>query len=189
MASIAPAATRFTSEEYFALIDQGTLRSDDRVELLEGVIVAMAPENPRHAVATEKTAEALRSAVGGRAAIRVQHALHLGAHSVPEPDVAVVPGKHDDYVHAHPRTAVLVVEVADTSLIQDRLSKAAIYAAAGIPEYWIINLRDDRVEMFRAPDRGAARYAETRLLARGERVELAQLPGATIAVDALLPGG
>ncbi|TMB00908.1 MAG: Uma2 family endonuclease [Deltaproteobacteria bacterium] len=188
MASIAPAATRFTSEEYFALIDQGTLRPDDRVELLEGVIVAMAPENPRHAVATEKTAEALRGAVGGRAAIRVQHALHLGAHSVPEADVAVV-RRHDDYVRAHPRTAVLVVEVADTSLIQDRLSKAAIYAAAGIPEYWIINLRDDRVEMFRAPDRGAARYAETRLLARGERVELAQLPGATIAVDALLPGG
>src|SRR5437667_441848 len=88
MASIAPAATRFTSEEYFALIDQGTLRPDDRVELLEGVIVAMAPENPRHAVATEKTAEALRGAGGGRAAIRVQHALHLGAHSWPEPDVA-----------------------------------------------------------------------------------------------------
>src|SRR5437870_6407726 len=129
----------------------------------------MAPENPRHAVATEKTAEALRGAVGGRAAIRVQHALHLGAHSVPEADVAVVPGRHDDYVRAHPRTAILVVEVADTSLIQDRLSKAAIYAAAGIPEYWIINLRDDRVEMFRAPDRCCALCRDAPPCPRGAR--------------------
>src|SRR5206468_12437600 len=96
MASIAPAATRFTSEEYFALIDQATLRSDDRVELLEGVIVAMAPENPRHAAATEQTGEAPRSALGGRLAIRGQHALDLGAHSVPEPDVAVANGDCED---------------------------------------------------------------------------------------------
>src|SRR5947208_14542695 len=102
MASIAPAATRFTSEEYFALIDQGTLRSDDRVELLEGVIVAMAPENPRDAAATEKAAEALRSPLGGGAPARVEHALHLGAHALPEPDVAIVPGRHGEYVRRNP---------------------------------------------------------------------------------------
>src|SRR5439155_9322667 len=149
-------------ERYFALIDEGVLGPDDKVELLEGVVVAMAPEGPRHEMAIDKTSEALRLAVAGRAVVRVQHSVHAGARSVPEPDVAVVEGRHDDYVRARPKTALLVVEVARTSLARDRRAKARIYAAAGIPEYWIANLPDYVLEVFRSPDREAARYTETR---------------------------
>jgi Uma2 family endonuclease len=188
MSIAAPPGTRCTSERYFTLIDQGVLGPDDKVELLEGVIVTMAPEGPRHEVGIDKAADALRLAVAGRAVVRVQHSVHAGARSVPEPDVAVVAGRHDDYVHARPRSALLVVEVARTSLARDRRRKARIYAAAGIPEYWIVNLRDDVVEVSRSPDREAARYTETRIARRGEGLEMVALSGASVAVDGLLPG-
>jgi Uma2 family endonuclease len=187
-AAPAPAEARYTSERYFALVDQGVLRPDDRVELLEGVIVAVAPQNPRHAVATSRTAESLRDAVGARAAVRVQIPLVAGPLSVPEPDVAVVPGRHEDYQDAHPASALLVVEVADASLVQDRLTKAAIYAAAGIPEYWIVDLREDRVEILSVPDGVARDYTERCAVDRGEQIELRAFPGASVCVDDLLPG-
>ena len=187
MAHAAPVTTRVTAERYFALVDEGVLHPDDRVELLEGVIVAMAPQSARHAAATSRVDDALRAAIGTRAVTRVQLPLALGLYSVPEPDVAVVPGRRADYDTAHPTTGLLVVEVAEASLAQDRLTKAAIYAAAGIPEYWLVNLRDDRVEVFQAPDRQAARYGETRLAGSGEQLELVALPGAVVAVEDLLP--
>src|SRR5437773_4078099 len=143
MSIAAPPETRYTSERYLALVDAGALGPDDKVELLEGEIVVMAPEGPRHEVAIDKAADALRVAVAGRAAVRAQHSVHAGTRSVPEPDIAVVPGRHDDYARARPRIALLVVEVSDSSLTRDRLRKAPVYAAAGIPEYWIVNLRDD----------------------------------------------
>src|SRR5204863_9433268 len=112
-------------------------------ELVEGVIVAMAPSNARHASATTRVADAFRGAVGKRALVREEKCLILGLYSAPEPDVALVPGPHEAYDDADPRTALLVVEAADSSLAQDRITKAAMYAAAGIPEDWIGNLRDE----------------------------------------------
>ena len=113
MATRAPAATRWTARKYLRLVDRGVLGPDDRVELLSGVIVSMAPEGPRHAAVVDKVADALRHALDGRAAVRVQHPLHASVWSVPEPDVAVVAGTHDDYLDAHPKDALLVVEVSD----------------------------------------------------------------------------
>jgi Uma2 family endonuclease len=150
----------------------------------------MAPANPRHAVATDKTAEALRTALSGRAAVRVQNAFLAGPRSVPEPDVAVVAGRLDDYAREHPTAALLLVEIADSSLPQDRLTKARVYAAAAVaavPEYWIVNLRDDTVEVHRAPDAPSRAYRERRIARRGERLDLAALPGAGVAVADLLP--
>ena len=98
-----------------------------------------------------------------------------------------MPGPHEAYDDAHPRTALLVVEAAGSSLVQDRITKAAIYAGAGIPEYWIVNLRDDRVEAYRGPDPQARRYAEQHRAVRGETLELVAFPGVHIAVDELLP--
>ena len=115
-------AGRITSDRYFALVDEGVLEPDDRVELLEGVVVAMSPQNPRHAGIVSCVYRALIRAVGERAAIRVQLPLVLGRYSVPEPDVAVVAGRESDYLEAHPTRALLIVEVADTSLQQDRLT-------------------------------------------------------------------
>jgi Uma2 family endonuclease len=108
-------------------------------------------------------------------------------YSVPEPDVAVVPGQLSDYDKAHPGAALLIVEVADSSLIQDRITKAPMYAAAGVPEYWLVNLHDDWVEVFRTPEPGARGYRERRVTRRGERLDLAAFAGASVVVDDLLP--
>ena len=189
--AVPPAGTvpeRCTAARYFDLVDGGVLGPDDAVELLEGVVVAMAPSSPRHAAATSRGGDALRAAVGGRAAVREQHPLILGVYSVPEPDVAVVAGRNADYDDAHPRAALLVVEVADTSLAQDRLTKAAIYAAAAIPEFWIVNLREDRVEVFRAPDPPGRKYTSRSVARRGDDLELVALLGARVAVSDILPG-
>ena len=110
-----------------------------------------------------------------------------GPCSLPEPDLAVVPGTPSDYETTHPRTALLIVEVATSSLPQDRLTKAPIYAAAAVPEYWIVNLRDDRLEIFRDPWPKRRRYATTALARRGDKVDLVALPGARVRVSDLLP--
>jgi len=180
------AAGTFTKERYFRLVTEGVLEPDDRVELLEGVVVAMA-QSPGHAVGGDLVAEALRRAVGTRAAVRVQRPFVAGRRSVPEPDVAIVPGRVHDYAKSHPTTALLIVEVAEWSLAQDRITKAAIYAGAGIPEYWIVNLRDDQVEVFRMPERRARLYRDRRIARPGERLGIAALEGASVAVDELLP--
>ena len=177
----------WTADQYLALVDQGVLGPDDRVELLEGVIVSMAPQNVPHAAGVSRAVRALHRAVGDRAVVRPQLPLVLGRRSVPEPDAAVVAGCVADYDRAHPTTALLVVEVADSSLKQDRLTKRAIYAAAGIPEYWIVNLPQDCVEIRRGPEPAARRYATTTIARRGDTIEAGSLPGVRVTVDDLLP--
>ncbi len=187
MAEAVPSGPRYSREEYFRLVEAGALSPDDRVELLEGVIVAMSPQTPRHASAVRRTQAALHLAVAGRAIVSVQLPLVAGASSVPEPDLAVLPGTHSDYDQAHPRTALLVVEVADSSIAQDRLTKAAIYARTGVLEYWIVNLRDDCVEVFRELDAVARRYGLRLTAARGEMMDLLAFGDVRIRVDDLLP--
>ncbi len=187
MAHVVTDDAGFTRERYLALVDEGLLDPDDRVELLEGVVVAMAPANPPHDAVVSMVVRALSSAVGDRAAIRPQCSLVAGARSVPQPDVAVVPGRESDYLTAHPTAALLVVEVGSSSLPQDRLTKARIYAAASVPEYWIVNLRDACVEVLRAPDARRRAYRERRLAYRDDHLEIAALPGATVAVADIVP--
>jgi len=180
--------TRMTVERYFALVDEGLLDPDDRVELLEGVVVAMSPRNPPHDTVVSLILRALVEAIGTRAAVRCQCSIILGRYSAPEPDVAVVAGRERDYMTAHPRSALLLVEVADTSLAQDRLTKGALYAAAGIPEYWIVNLRADCVEVLRDPEPEAGRYRERAVVGHGERLALVAFPNVRVAADDFLPG-
>jgi len=187
MALPAPVEAGYTGERYFGLVADGVLRPDDRVELLDGVIVAMPPQDPAHAFAVMRLDRVLQDLIGTRASIRVQLPFIAGTHSVPEPDIAVVPGPESRYAGAHPSAALLIVEVADSSLIQDRLTKAPIYAGSGVPEYWLVNLRDGCVEVFRSPQPEARRYVEKHIARRGERVELAALAGVSLAVDDLLP--
>jgi Uma2 family endonuclease len=180
-------AGRLTVEQFFRLVEDGVLEPDDRVELLEGVVVAMAPQNTPHASGVARLTQALTEAVGRRAVVRIQLSLIAGPYSVPEPDAAVVPGRIEEYDHAHPRTALLVVEVADSSLKQDRLTKAMIYAGAGVPEYWIVNVPGQQLEVHRDPDPKTRRYGSRTVHRRGARVELVAFPDATLAVDDLLP--
>jgi Uma2 family endonuclease len=191
MSDLAPSQSsepaRMTVERYLGLLEEGVLSEDDRVELLEGVIVAMTPSSPPHDTGVTLATHALIRAVAEQATVRTQCSLVVRPWSLPEPDVAVVPGSPRDYSERHPETALLAVEVADSSLQQDRLTKAAIYAAAGIPEYWIVNLRRGVPEVMRDPDRPRARYRDAQTLGAGDRIELAALPGAVVAVTDLLP--
>jgi Uma2 family endonuclease len=180
---------RWTAEQYLRLVDEGVLGPDDRVELLEGVIVSMAPQNVPHAAGVTRATRVLTLALADRALVRPQLSFIAGKYSVPEPDIAVIAGGLDASDEAHPRDALLVVEVSDSSLKQDRLTKAPMYAAANLPEYWIVNLRDGCVEVRRDPDPKNRRYRSVALRRRGEVIEPIALPGVSIAVDDLLPTG
>ena len=177
----------FTVDEYLGLIDAGVLEPDDRTELLDGVVVVKMTHSPRHAAGVRRAERVLRAAVGDRAVVQGQLPVISGRRSVPEPDAAVLPGRAEDYDRAHPAAALLVVEVAESSLPQDRLTKSRIYAGAGIVEYWIVNLRHDRVEVQRDPDPATRRYATSFVAVAGARLELSALPGAAVLVDELLP--
>lgn len=177
----------YTAEQYLRLVEDGLLTEDDRVELLEGVVVAMTPTNAPHDDAVTQLQYALMRALETRALVRVQCTLRLGGRSVPEPDLAVVRGRPGDYRRAHPTAALLVVEVSDATLRMDRLSKARIYAAAGIPEYWILNLRENVLEVHTGPDRESARYRSIRVCSGDEHVILVAFPDVVLPVAELLP--
>ncbi|HVT82103.1 MAG TPA: Uma2 family endonuclease [Phycisphaerae bacterium] len=146
-----PQPHRFTREEYYRLNDLGFFEGR-RVELIEGEIVEMAPQKEPHVLGVSLTCRALEKAFGEHFWVRCQAPLSLGQISDPEPDLAVVPGQPRDYAgKGHPSTALLVVEVADATLRYDRTLKAALYARAGVQDYWIVNVVDNVVEVHREP--------------------------------------
>lgn len=176
---------RFTREEYEQLVEQGYFHPGERVELIDGILYEMPPQSSSHATAIMGTSEALRSVFSDGYHVRSQFPLALGFDSEPEPDIAVVPGHFRDYVRAHPTTAILIVEVADSSLMKDRKLKASLYARAGIPEYWILNLVDWCLEVYRAPKNGV--YTSRTILQEGESISPLSRPEVSIAVADLFP--
>ena len=178
---------RLTAEQYFGLVDEGIIDPDDPVELLDGLIIAREPQNPWHASCLRWVEHTLRTVIGERALVTQQCPFVAEPRSVPEPDVFVVPGSRHDYLRRHPTTALLVVEVSDSSLIQDRLTKSRVYAGAGAPEYWIVSRRLDHIEVMTDPVASARVYGSRRAVGRGERITLVAFPDVTITVDDLLP--
>ncbi len=176
---------RWTREEYERMAAAGCFGPSQRVELIEGVVYDMPPQSPFHASAVTGAYETLRPVFSTGYTLRVQMPLTLDEISAPEPDVAVVVGSRHDYQITHPRTAVLVVEIADASLPHDRNRKALLYARAGIPEYWIVDLARRGLEVYREPS--AEGYSSRTVLRAGATVSpLARLE-AKIAVTSLLP--
>lgn len=143
---------RFTVDEYYRLAEAGILAEDERVELIEGVIVEMTPQGRSHAVVIGNLIPLLVRAIGDELKLRVQQPLTLGDRSEPEPDLAVVSSREIREARRHPRTALLVIEVSDASHRRDRDLKARVYAAAGIPEYWIVDVTARSVELLSDPD-------------------------------------
>lgn len=176
---------RFSRAQYEHMVDAGILGPDDRLELLDGEIIDMAPQKSRHATALSLTYEALRANLPEDCHIRAQLPFNLDERSMPEPDIAVVPGQARDYRDAHPARALLIVEVADSTLSYDRIRKLAAYARAGVPEYWILDLNGATLEVCRAPLGDT--YAERRILQAGERIDALYAPGRPLAVADLLP--
>jgi Uma2 family endonuclease len=141
----------WTRQEYERLTEIGFFGPDERLELIQGEIVKKMPQNSPHATAITLTMDVLRPILPDDHHLRSQLPLAVSDLSEPEPDVAVVAGTARDYRNAHPMTAALIVEVSDTTLNADRVTKAAIYARALIPEYWIININDRQLEVHRQP--------------------------------------
>ena len=184
------AAPPLTRHRYARLIDAGILGEDDPIELVHGHLMVREPQSTPHATATDLAAEALRKAFGPEYRVRVNLPMGLGRDSEPNPDVAVVRGGARDYLADHPATAVLVVEVAFSSLRFDRSVKAALYARSNVPDYWIVNLVDRVVEVhrdpFAAPRRRPA-YRTVTIARPGDTITPVAASSARIAVDDLLP--
>ncbi len=176
---------RITRRQYEQMVDAGIFGPEDRLELLDGELIEMAPQKSRHATAIRLLEEALRNCFTQGVDIRAQLPLALDDHSEPEPDIAVVPGGPRDYRDAHPTRAELVVEVAEATLAYDRGRKLAAYARAGVPEYWILDLNSGTLEVCRRP-MGEA-YGERRILSADESVAPMAQNGRALRVADILP--
>ncbi|MGQ0507964.1 MAG: Uma2 family endonuclease [Myxococcaceae bacterium] len=169
---------------YHRMIEAGIFGEDDHLELIEGVLIEMTPQGPPHAGAVQRLTSLLVKGVGEEFAVRVQLPITLGDKSEPEPDFAVVPASADP-TQSHPQTAPLVIEVANTSVRFDRAVKAAVYAKANIPEYWILNVAERAIEVFRDPDPQTGRYLSLRTVKGSDQIQPKLLPGPVITPDAL----
>jgi Uma2 family endonuclease len=179
----------WTREEYYRMAEAGIIRHDERLELIDGQVLLKVTQNHPHATGVSLAAEAARAAFGPGHWIRSQLPLTLGPFSDPEPDASVVVGEPDDY-DDHPTTALLVVEVSDSTLAADRRLKASLYARAGLPDYWIVNLIDRQLEVLRDPGQlrdGEIGYRERTVLAPGQTISPLGKPDAEIAVESLFP--
>src|SRR5262245_46739419 len=191
MAAPLPSRPR-TRCEYDRLIEAGVLHEDDAVELVGGTLIIAEPKGTRHTTAVRLVAAALRAAFGEGWLVVVQDPIALDAESEPEPDVAIVPGGLRDYRDAHPTRPVLVVEVAESSLALDRHVKGGIYARAGLPDYWIVDVVGSRLEIHRDPMRDVSArfgwpYGTLAVLDADATVSPLARQDAHIAVADLLP--
>ncbi len=175
---------RFTRAQYEQMIEAGIFGEDDRVELIEGDIRPMSPQNSAHRAAVTLANYALMAVCPDDVHIRTQGPIALGDVSEPEPDVTIVRGNPRDFSEHHPgpNEIALIIEVADSSLEHDWETKRRLYARHGIPEYWIVNLRDEQVEVFQTPqsDDYATKHTHatgtlTPSLAPDQRVPVADL--------------
>ena len=182
----------WTRKEYDHLIEIGFFHEDERIELVGGQLMVCEPKGAPHAVSIALTAEALRRAFGAGWSVRVQDPIALDDESEPEPDVAVAVGVPRDYLAEHPTHPALVVEVAESSLAFDRRHKGGLYARAGLPDYWIVNLVDRRLEVYRTPAAAPEApygwaYREVVHLGPGGTVTPLALASVAVRVDDLLP--
>jgi Uma2 family endonuclease len=174
----------FTVDTYQRLPALGVLPEDARVELIGGQVVEMSPIGDRHANCVRRLNRAFAPHTHV-AVIDVQNTLVLGEHDAPQPDVTVLKPRADAYRH-HPRPpdTLLVIEVADSSLAYDRDVKIPLYATAGIPEAWLVDLVADAISVYRAP--GPDGYTDVFTVTRGETLRPLLLPGAAIVADDIL---
>ncbi len=182
---------RWTRVEYERLIDLGAFGPEDRLELIGGQLVVREPQGRPHSTGIRLVAGALRAAFGPDWNVDAQLPVALDEESEPEPDVAVVAGGPRDYVASHPSRPALVVEIALTSLALDRGEKASLYARAGVADYWIVNLVDNVLEVYRDPraDPDAHHgwhYGSAMTLRGGDVVTPLARPNRTIPVSDLL---
>lgn len=187
-----PAATlepwRFTVDQYYAMAKAGILKKEDRVELIDGVIVAMAPIGNRHLATTDRCTKIFIEAVGGRAIVRVQGSVTFDDRTMPEPDLTLLKPRDDFYASeaAGPGDVLLIVEVSDSSLEYDRGEKLALYARFGILETWIAALPEQTLEAHTEPE--GNEYKCKRIYSPGDTISPSCFPDIALPVSEILPG-
>lgn len=184
-----PIPRRFSVAEYYRMAEVGILGDDDRVELIDGVIVQLPPIGSEHADVTDELADLPRRRLGERARVRHQNPVHLDDHSEPEPDVALVRtpeqrGRSYRSGHPVPRDLFLIVEVADSTVAFDLGQKALMYARAGIQDYWVLDLPGGRLIVHREPMSDG--YATVTELRRGQTVRPLAFSDVAFSVDEIL---
>jgi hypothetical protein len=185
---VAPLVThRFTAKDFHRMAEAGILREDDRVELLQGEIVDMPPIGPGHASGVKRLLNGLLPLqLEGKVILSVQDPIHLGEHSEPQPDLALLTPRPDFYAQGHPtpQEVLLVVEVMESSAGYDREVKVPLYARVGIPETWLVDVERGLIEVYRNPS--AEGYREVHTRRRGECLSPVAFPQFSLTVDAVL---
>ena len=177
---------RFTVAEYLAMIEAGILRKEERLELIDGGIIIMSPIGEYHEYGTDQLTMELVPVLRGRATVRIQGSIRLNDRSRPEPDVAVLRLRPANEMGPYfPSDVYFLIEVADSSLQRDTGSKLAMYAAAGIPEVWVANLRAREVMVFTDP--AASGYATVHTYRTGDSISPGAFPEISLAVDDFMP--
>lgn len=186
-----PRIHAWTKDEYYRMGDIG-LFDGRRVEFIEGMVIEMSPMLGPHATAGTLVEGAVGGLFGKGFFMRVDKPLDLGEGSEPEPDVAIVQGHPRDFVQNHPTSAVLIVEVSDTSLEFDRAEKASLYAKAGVPDLWILNLNERRLEVCRDPQYDPSQpfgfgYGTRVIVEETDSISPLATPEASVKVADMLP--
>jgi Uma2 family endonuclease len=176
----------FTTDDYHRMLQKGILSEDDRVELLAGEIWEMSPISSRHAACVNRLTQLLSSILHQRAIVSVQNPIHLGGHSEPQPDLALLQPRDDFYADAHPEPedVLLVIEVAETFQEYDRTVKLPLYAQAGIAVVWLVDLQGECVQVYSQPTQQG--YGAIHQFWRGQSVTLTPFPDVSIAVNDIL---
>ena len=179
-----PTRHRLDVDDYHRMVDAGILGKEDRVELIDGEIIDMAPIGQGHAAVVGGLTRSLVMACGDKAIVWVQNPIRLDRRSEPQPDFAILRPRADFYAAGKrpgPSDVLLLVEVADSSLRYDLTVKLPLYARAGIAELWIVDLKRRALDAFRRP--AGDGYAEVSTHRPGDRLALAAAPGITVSLD------
>jgi Uma2 family endonuclease len=176
----------FTVAEYERMGQFGILSEDERVELVYGEVIEMPPIGERHAACVDFLTQLITLRLRRSAIVRVQSSVRLDEHSQPQPDITVLKRRDDFYRRAHPKPEdiLLVIEVSDTTLEYDMKVKVPLYARAGIPEAWLVNLRGGRIKAYADPAKGS--YQTITSYARGEEVQSRSLAALRVSVAEVL---
>ena len=183
--AVRPLRGPFTVEDFHRLARIGVLREDDRVELIDGQVVEMSPIGGPHAACVRRLNDIFATRVLDVAVVDIQNPIVLGLRDQPQPDVTVLRRRAGGYRdHPRPPDILLVIEVADTTLAYDRGAKMPLYARAGIPEAWLVDVAAERIHIHRDPAAGA--YRSIQVLSRGEAVTPLGFPHVTIPANEIL---
>ena len=172
-----------TTADYHRMAEVGIIAADERLELIAGQIVKKMPKGPAHSALCKRIEKLLEHRLGEQVLVRLQDPIQLDNYSEPEPDIAVVHPDDGFYADRHPGPdkVYLIIEVADTTIRQDLGSKADLYAAAGIQDYWVFNVGMQQLHVFREPSPDG--YQRQLILSAQQSIEMLAFPDCQIAVQ------